>query len=116
MKIRYGFVSNSSSTSFVITNKTDKNLTLRDFIVDNTILIDIWNRDYGKYSGYYTLDDLLLSADVDHIILYPGDNNINFGDHDGRFGYTPLGTAYDYVMRDGGESERWIWIFDQFNR
>jgi hypothetical protein len=34
MKIRSGFVSNSSSTSYYITNRTDQDLTLEDFVRD----------------------------------------------------------------------------------
>jgi hypothetical protein len=33
MKTRSGFVSNSSSSSFTITNKTDKDLTLKEFLL-----------------------------------------------------------------------------------
>ena len=39
MKIRKGFVSNSSSTAFMITNLTNKEKTLVDFVEENPQLI-----------------------------------------------------------------------------
>jgi hypothetical protein len=69
MKIRNGFVSNSSSSSFIIRNKSNINLTL--------------------------------SAE-EYI----------FGDEDG----TLIGRIFDYILRDGGESENFKWIFYRYYR
>jgi len=115
MKVRDGFVSNSSSTSFVIINKTDKELTLRDFIRDNAHLVDQYNFEY-HHCGHYSVSELVHSAKTGDIILYPGETEMEFGDHDGEFAFTPLGNVYDYILRDGGESERWKWRFDHYNR
>ena len=40
MKTRTGFVSNSSSTSFIITNKTAQPVNLVEFVIENKHLID----------------------------------------------------------------------------
>ena len=115
MKVRNGFVSNSSSTSFVITNKTEEDLTLKDFICDNAHLVDQYNFEY-RACGHYNVSELVGSVKTENIRLYPGDTDMEFGDHDGEFANTPLGNVYDYILRDGGETERWKWKFDHYNR
>jgi hypothetical protein len=58
-----GFVSNSSSSSFYITNKSDKTLTLVDFVKENPQLIKqyldrYWdNHGEGEYPDPYAEDD-----------------------------------------------------------
>ena len=52
MKLRQGFVSNSSSCSFLITNTSDKTLTLADFVKENPQIIkeyldEYWEGQYG---------------------------------------------------------------------
>ncbi len=44
MKHREGFVSNSSSTSFIIENKTKQRLHLCEFIKENSHLINAYSR------------------------------------------------------------------------
>lgn len=105
MKIKKGFISNSSSTSFVIVNKSNSPKTLVDFVEENIYLVDDFN---NEYSGNYTADDLIQSAK---------DNNIKwdalerktcmFGDEDG----TIIGRIFDYILRNGGESNSFTWRF-----
>jgi hypothetical protein len=44
--------------------------------------------------------------------LAPGENSVQFGDEQG----TLLGEIYDYILREGGESKRFKWRFDFYNR
>jgi hypothetical protein len=41
--------------------------------------------------------------------LKPGDNQVVFGDEQGSM----LGHVYDYILREGGASERFEWIFEE---
>jgi len=111
MKIRTGFVSNSSSTSFVITNLTDTEKTIVDFLVENSYLVNEFNE---SYSYEYTLEEALDSAKNDyHSVLKPNqDTVIAFGDEDG----TVLGDIFDYILRDGGKSKSFSWRFDEYLR
>lgn len=112
MKIRENLVSNSSSTSFIITNKTKDHLTIVDFVKENEKLLDEFldNYDWHKEDSDFTHSNMIKSAkklkgQYYKYDLYPGDNEMAFGDEDG----TLIGQVYDYILRNGGESKRFKW-------
>ena len=107
MKIRNGFVSNSSSSSFVITNISKNKKTLVDFVIENRQLLDSYN---NQYSGHYTLGQLIDCADNENIEFKPGSSKICiFGDEQD----TAIGCVYDYILRDGGKSKSFKWKFKE---
>jgi hypothetical protein len=110
MKIRNGFVSNSSSSSFLIRNKSDKDLTLVDFVKENPQLIEDWN---DMYDYKNTQEELLQSAEENNLI-FPANSKHEyvFGDEDG----TLIGQVFDYILRDGGVSENFEWKFFEYYR
>ena len=115
MKTRNGFVSNSSSTSFTITNTSDDDKTIVDFIKENLHLVDDFNEQYDWYS--YTHEDAIESAEKyyctdEYSFSGKEKKNIAFGDEEG----TVLGRIFDYILREGGTSESFTWEFDQYYR
>lgn len=130
MKVRQGFVSNSSSTVYIITNKTDKAKKVIDFVRENPQLVEKWNEEYGDLDeenvlpfvcgsllGYgYTYTQLALEQsairDKDEIFEPHKSTEISFGDEE----QTIIGRIFDYILREGGESESFIWKFSWYNR
>lgn len=68
MKIRRGFVSNSSSSSFAITNKTGQEMTLKDFFLQYKEQITklLTEHSYWKWEyehGYLSWEKLITGAE-----------------------------------------------------
>jgi len=115
MKIRKGFVSNSSSTSFTITNLTDKEKTLVDFVKETPHLIEDFKKEYDwhKDDKDFCQEKLLISAKENNIIFKPNESKCCiFGDEDG----TLVGHVYDYMLRDITGSKSFNVAFDEFLR
>jgi hypothetical protein len=111
MKIRNGFVSNSSTSSFLIYNKTDKTLSLADFVMENgQKLLDDYIHKYccSSVKDYYTFEKMLEAVvNYDYVFTPHSSTPVCFGDEHGNV----LGAVFDYMLRDGKcESANFKWF------
>lgn len=121
MKYRRGFISNSSSTSFTITNISRETKTTEDFVEEiGEEMIQLFDEEFGighlcKDDEGITLYQLLKDAKSDpyHVKFKPGQSiNIAFGDEQGPV----LGHIFDYILREGGKSKSFTWKFHEYLR
>ena len=112
MKTRIGNISNSSSTSFIIRNISDKHKTLVDFVKENPELIEefVDYYDWYKNDERFTQENLVISAEKNNISFEPDEaKECIFGDEDGSL----IGHVFDYMLRDGGRSKSFDWRYNE---
>jgi len=120
MKIRASFVSNSSSTSFIMTNISSEEKTLMDFVKENANLLEEFDEEYKNVYEEINenprpgIEVMIENAEErDDNQFKPGETKyIPFGDEEG----TLLGRVYDYMLREGGSSKSFIWSFHEWLR
>jgi hypothetical protein len=116
MKTRLAFVSNSSSCSFIIKNRTNEKKTLVDFVEENPSLVE-------EFSAQYDLDTdqkTMLKCAAGRLAAEPRlytfrakeKKSMSFGDEDGD----SVGIVFDYMLRYGGKSKSFSWEFEHFLR
>jgi len=111
MKIRQGHVTNSSSSCFIITNKTNQRKSLADFVQENPQLVVDFCERYNWHNN--TQEEMLKDAKSRGTKWKPGEEKtIGFGDEDGDV----LGRVFDYILRAGGSSESFTWRFKEYWR
>ena len=111
MKIRNGFVSNSSSTAFVIENETNDTKDLVDFVKSVPHILERYlgrNKKYltSEQIKKYTQENLIKSAKENNIIFPPGvPTYCIFGDEQN----TLVGEVFDHCLLLGKFDNDKLW-------
>jgi len=103
LKIHADFVTNSSSTCYVIFNTSDSERTLGDFFEE---VKDVLSKDLQEYSEdcELTMDDILEELNYDKNRIIKPKGAISW------FGFDGYGDSFPTIMRySKGVSENFIW-------
>lgn len=108
MKIKTGFVTNSSTTNFVVVNTTKEDLSLRDFFLENMYLVKSF-MEKRISEGYYGEDDEVdenIDAWIENFQIGPyGILYLNLTET-----YNATGLVLKNMEPAKGKSKRFIWM------
>lgn len=114
MRVRAGFVTNSSSTSFILTvHKKGLNLTAKEFVED------LWKSDkFLEYMKSYhfkdTKEEVLQALNVcySYFPVVQESLEVVFGDEENN----PAGCVFDYCLRPGYKTANFTIKFHEYRR
>ena len=121
MKIRLGFVSNSSSSSFLITNKSRKSKKMKDFAKQISFIHDKFIEEFPEYFNdkdkrkRYSKEEMIKEANKSIPMSWgPGKTHkVEFSTEDGV--YNLLGFVVAVMLRENGETEDFSWKYLGWN-
>ena len=112
MKIRSGFVSNSSSSSFHITNKTDEVKTLVDFVRENIWMLKSYLNHYGAFGFKSLTEEEFVTGAIDFADMEPGKTaTYSFSNEVGNPTETVLRTELDGEVHES-PSFKWELLYN----
>jgi hypothetical protein len=111
LKMRCGFISNSSSCSFIISNKSNQERSLSEFVNENLHLIGRYNK-LCMPKGRISQTSFLNSAVDNDFIFGPLESKRCVFNHLS----TLVARVLDFTLRCDGESENFRWKFGGYIR
>ncbi len=113
MKFRSKFVSNSSSCSFIVTNKTSADLDYSELVRDLKSVVQLYLSEYEDIHEIKNYNGVIESAKRKKYIFKAKSNvQVEFGDNHGDF-MEIVGAAVDYFIKETFESDRFYIEFKE---
>ena len=121
MKLRLGFISNSSSSSFLITNKSNKSKTMKDFVKQISFVYDSFVEAFPEYlkdkqkHKCYSKEEMLRTANQCIPMSWgPGKTHeVEFSTEDGSMNL--VGFIIGLMLKENGETEDFKWKYLGWN-